>query len=127
MKQTRLRSKRRERPPEGPLSREEWERAVYQLDRGLCIVTRRRVPGRPSNFHHVIPKHRLRKDGRHDIVWHPDNGVTVDEQVHARHETAAKRIPRAYLPERSVRFAEQHGYGWIIDDRRIYPTTEEVT
>ncbi|MCA1571242.1 MAG: hypothetical protein LC798_13165 [Chloroflexi bacterium] len=110
---------RRKRPPEGPLSRTDWEVAVYLLDAKRCIVTARRVPGRPSNFHHVVPKQRLRRDGRHDIVFDPANGVTVDERVHTWHETAYARIPRECLPERALRFAEEHGYGSIIE--RFYP------
>lgn len=73
----------------------------------------------PANFHHVVPKQLLRRDHRHEVVFDPDNGITVTETVHTRHENAALRIRRDQLPERALAFAERHGYGVYIE--RIYP------
>ena len=115
-----LTRQRKQRPPEGPLSRHDWEREVYRLCESRCIVTGRYVPNpRPINFHHVVAKQRLRRDGRFEVVYHPWNGVLVIDDVHANHETAHRRIRLGELPERCIRFAEEYGYtGYIA---RFYP------
>lgn len=114
-----LRRTRRKRPPEGPLTRQQWEAEVHRLSGGECIVTGTRVPRRPENFHHVVPKQKLRAAGLHAFVWDPDNGVAVTADVHANHEVASHRIPRDKLPERAIRFARRHGFMDYIEN--IYP------
>jgi hypothetical protein len=120
-RKTPLKRQRRRRPPEGPLTRQEWEAEVYRLDGGLDIVTGElvRVP-RPSNFHHVVPKQTLRRAGLHHVVFDPDNGVTVADRTHSNHENAHRRIPREALPERALAFARRHGFMDYIE--KTYPT-----
>lgn len=89
---------------EGPLSPEEWRRAVALAADLRCIVTGARAygPFDPAfDAHHALPKRELRARGLHMHVYDARNGVFVAQEVHADHEYGAgddARIARGLLP-----------------------------
>lgn len=118
------RTKRPQRPEEGPLSPREWFDEVWELSKGLCTVTRTRVP-RELRYtrHHPLPKRVLRDRGLHHLVWDPRNGVLVQPKVHRQHENGTKRIPYEALPQRCKDFAAELG-PWAEDRlKQCHPPT----
>lgn len=117
------------RPPEGPLTPEEWKAEVWRRAGGRCAVTNRWTPLMAGEAHHAVRKEALRRCKMHDLVWHPDNGVWLALRVHEAHESGARRVPRAKLPASVWRFAriaeERAGDGseWAtVAIERTHPT-----
>jgi hypothetical protein len=114
---------------EGPLSPEEWRRAVFVASEGRCILsdTRARDADDPRfHVHHVIPKRVLRARGLYAWVWDPRNGLWISERAHARQESAFARLPHTRLPAAVWLFCAEldalDGTHWATDlVRRLHP------
>ncbi len=122
---------RREKPPRRPIRRtrkpatSEAERearlrfkvVVLALDGG-CVVHDDPLdcsPGPlPLEVHHVVSRQQLRKAGRTDLWWSPENGIAICARAHRRHTLAVERIPRHRLPDRCVEFAREHGFAYLL-------------
>jgi len=120
LKRTELKSKRRARPPEGPLDPATWRKRVMALDGYRCRVSLSRArdaDDRGFHVHHVIP-------GLHDRVYDERNGIVVRADVHMNHEAASRRIPGERLPYRTREFAAELGL-WAVDLLdRLHPPTD---
>lgn len=115
-----LRASRRRRPPEGPLSPEDYGRAVWRLDGGRSIFSGLPVPS-GAIPHHPLPKQILRKRGLFQLVWDPRNGVLLTDAEHAAHESRSRTVPYERLPARCREFAEELG-PWAVDRlRKAHP------
>ena len=62
--------------------------------------------------HHVVSQQHIRSRGREDVLWSPDNGLSLCPRglgcdAHERHTNASQRIPREVLSEHNVIFARE--------------------
>jgi hypothetical protein len=102
LKRSKLKARpKREAPVEGPLTPEEWRRAVFVASGGRCVISgsvARDAEDRGFQAHHALPARELRARGLRDRVWDSRNGVWLARRVHERHESAVERVPRSALP-----------------------------
>lgn len=96
---------------------------VLRRSEGLCVacVCELRRAGKPLTaamravqLHHVLPEQHWPEHAKAE-----DNLVGVCVRHHARHESAFERLPRGALPEVVLRYAEQAGAYWYIE--QTYP------
>lgn len=110
------RKPRKPRPPEGPMTPQEWKLEVFTRQGFRCAVTRKPLDLERDDAHHPLDKSELRKRGHFDRVWDSRNSIGVLARVHERHTTGARRITRDKLPPRVWEFAreldEREGTQW---------------
>lgn len=119
---------RKPRPPEGPLSPEEWRREVWRLAGGRSIVSAASTTNpldRSFHAHHPVPKSVLRDRGLYHLVWDPRNGVFATRREHLQHEARAEVIPYERLPARCREFAEELGPWAVARLLRNHPPEKE--
>lgn len=93
---------------------------VFTLYGRKCVVCGERA----VQAHHAIPKRTIRARGgpeAGELVGDARNGVPVCTGCHERHEKAFRRIRRRELPAGVIEWAYEQGFGWLIDDPRVYP------
>jgi hypothetical protein len=104
------------RPPEGPMTPQEWKLVTFTRQGFRCAITNKPLSLERDDAHHLVRKSELRKRGHFDRVWDPRNSLGVRAEVHERHTTGAKRITRDKLPQRAWDFAreldEREGTQW---------------
>lgn len=113
---TPLRRKRRKRKAKIPKG---VRQEALARSGGLCVVcvhdlllAGKRVGAafRAVQLHHVLPE-----DTWPELAKLADNLVGVCPGDHDDHERANRRIPRAALPECSLRLARNEGLSWYIE------------
>jgi hypothetical protein len=80
--------------------------------------------------HHVVPRQVLRRHGRPEMIMDPRGCVILCRRCHERHERpgigalTSWRVPRARLPSRALRHAEELGNWAVRALERMHPTKE---
>lgn len=66
---------------------------------------------------HLLPKSRLKKEHvPAEALWDPRVWVPACRKHHSAFDVARTlRVPRSALPVGLVRYAEDHGVGWLVD------------
>lgn len=126
-----LRASRTAKPPEGPMTPDEWRRAVYVASGGRCTMTASRARDADDprfHAHHVVPKRELRARGLYSWVWDARNGAWLWADAHERHENASQRVPSGRLPPAVWMFCaeldEMDGSEWATAlVQRLHPAT----
>jgi hypothetical protein len=129
-----LKSKPKEKRPGGREAARAWREAClarnaeehdgYPVDE----VTGERL-GDAWQCHHVLEVSHLNAAGLASsefLLWHPDNGLCVNQRTHERHHSWAARIPFAALRDHHLDFARmlddtQGTDAWTARLARDYP------
>lgn len=101
LKRTPMRSRGRDRPPEGPLTPAQWREAVFKASDGRCIISdarARNADDRRFHAHHPLAKRILRDRSLYGWVWDARNGLWLRRDVHASYELRATPISAERLP-----------------------------
>lgn len=119
------------RPVKGRLSEADRLRASYWHNvvvAGGCVMCKHFPPEvhlsrqpdvRTIRAHHVLPKARLMREGKHEHLWDERNGMALCEYHHTRHHGYAQRVPRDLVRDETFGFAAELDLEWLID--REYP------
>lgn len=102
---------------------------VFVLYGRHCLACPGKRRARAVHAHHVIPKRTIEARGddfARDHAYDAKNGLPVCFRCHEKHENAVVRIPRARLRPEHFEWALEHGFGWFIDDARVYPPGAEA-
>lgn len=100
-----------------------WKGRVFDLRGDRCLVCGKRA----VQAHHVVPRSKivhaphLDEQQRAALAYDERNGFPICVRCHERHEQAVQRILRTTLPDDAAAWAQEHEFGWYVDDRRIYP------
>lgn len=101
-------------------ARLEFRTAVLAVDGGCLLHDDPADCVGDVEAHHVISQQQLRRVGRYDLLWDPNNGMGACDKGHDRHHLAFDRIPLESIPERCLAFAREHGFEDVI--ARYYPS-----
>lgn len=113
---------RRPKPPEGPLTPQEWREAVWWACKGRTLLTGRPVALHSHSWdaHHPIPKRKLPPQHK----WDRRNGIVLSRNEHDNHTTRFRVIEFELLPPQAMEFAAELGDWAIAALLREHPLKE---
>jgi cytochrome c1 len=104
-----------------------WTQRVFTLYGRECLACPPEDRRPAVQGHHVVPLQRILKadhltaDEIDALAYDARNGMPVCFECHGDHESYARRISRDQLSPEHFEWADEHGFGLVVRDRRMYP------